>query len=82
MLCYGAYKTGGSFPREECLQLLQDAELLQLVWAAAVAQPLNPRIFGSLREDRKNLLELGTSSDLLPTPRWWQRLEREFFEPD
>lgn len=82
MLCYGAYKMGSSFPREECRLLLQDAELLQLVWTAAVAQPLNPRIFGSLREDKRNLPELGISLDLLPTPLWWQRLEQEFFEPE
>jgi len=82
MLHHGAYEAGGSFPSAECRQLLQDTDLLRLIWSAAIAQPLNPRIAGSLRRDRNNLLTLGTPPDLLPTPQWWQLLEEEFFDPE
>ncbi len=81
MLYYGGYKEGGSFPRSECQALLKDHELLKLIWEAAVAQPLNPRMAGSLYRDRHDLIKQGIPEDLLPTPRWWERIEKAGFFP-
>jgi len=74
MLCHGAYGERGSFPREQCRNLLKDEELLKMIWDAAVARPLNPRIAGSLYRYRQSLIEDGIEEHLMATPSWWNRL--------
>jgi len=81
MLCHGGYGSGGSFPREECRALLNDPDLLELVWSASISRPLNPGAAGGLYRDRENLIKQGISEKILTTPKWWQRLEKiEFFK--
>ena len=79
MLTYGAFKEGRSFVQMHCRELLKDAELVRLVWTAAVASPLNPRIAGSMREDRKRIIAAGVPEAELPVPRWLHRLEETYF---
>jgi hypothetical protein len=81
MLCYGALEGKGSFHTDKCKELLKDTDLLKIVWTAAVAQPLNPRMAGSLYRYHQKLLQAGVSSDLLPKPRWWERLAELGFFP-
>jgi len=75
MLCHGGYGSGGSFPREECQALLNDHELLELVWSASISKPLNPRAAGGLYRDRENLIKQGIPEKILITPKWWHRLD-------
>ena len=81
MLCHGAYGSGGSFPRKECRVLLNEPDLLELVWSASISKPLNPRAAGGLYRDRKNLIKQGISEKILKTPKWWEHLDKiEFFK--
>jgi len=81
MLCHGAYGSGGSFPREECRALLNEPDLLELVWSASISKPLNPRAAGGLYRDRENLIKQGIPEKILKTPKWWDRLDKiEFFK--
>ena len=74
MLCHSGYGSGGSFPREECKALLNDPELLELVWSASISRPLNPRAAGGLYRDRENLIKQGIPEKILKAPKWWQHL--------
>jgi len=76
MLYYGAYGSGGSFPREECLALLNEPDLLELVWSASISKPLNPRAAGGLYRDRENLINQSIPENILKTPKWWDRLDK------
>ncbi|HEX8322138.1 hypothetical protein [Longimicrobium sp.] len=77
-LAYGATE-GGSFSRSGCLRLLENTELLRLIWRASTARPLNPRVAGSLRQHREQIAaHLGTDEPM-PLPAWWQRLEESGF---
>ena len=81
MLCHGGYGSGGSFPREGCQALLNDHELLELVWSASISKPLNPRAAGRLYRDRENLIKQGIPEKILITPKWWHRLDEiRFFK--
>ncbi len=76
MLCHGGYSHSGSFPREECQALLNDHDLLELVWSASVAQSLNPRAAGGLYRNRENLIKQGIPEEILKTPKWWHHLDK------
>jgi hypothetical protein len=76
MLCYGGYGSGGSFPREECQELLNNSDLLDLVWSASISRPLSPRGAGSLYRNRENLIKQGISEEILKTPKWWDRFDK------
>jgi len=76
MLCHGAYGSGGSFPCEECRELLKDSDLLALIWSASISRPLNPRAAGGLNRDRENLIKHGIRKKTLKTPKWWHQLEK------
>ena len=78
MLCHGAYGSSGSgsFPSEECQALLNDRELLELVWSASISKPLNPRAAGGLYRDRESLIKQGILEELLKTPKWWHYLDK------
>ena len=81
MLLYGLAGGASSFPAEGCRVLLGDSQLLDSVWQAATARPLNPRVVGSLREQLSapstEALELA-----FPTvPGWWRAIEASVF-PD
>jgi len=81
-LAYGAIE-GGSFSVQDSRELLQNGELLQLIWEAAVKRPLNPRTAGSLRRHRATLGESLVSLDRMPVPEWWRQLEESgFFQRD
>lgn len=80
MLCYGAFE-GGSFVVRECRELLQDTELVSLLWKAAVARPLNPRVAGTFRGYRDLLVKGGLDEASVPRPGWWRQLEGSFFKP-
>lgn len=75
MLCHGGYGSGGSFPREDCQALLNQADLLELVWSASISRPLNPRTAGGLFRDRENLIKQGIPEKILKTPKWWLHLD-------
>jgi hypothetical protein len=75
MMCHGASDRATSFSQSDCRELLKDMDLVKMVWDAAIAQPLNPRMVGSLRQDRQNLIKLGVSEDILQTPDRWKKLE-------
>jgi hypothetical protein len=79
MLTYGAFKEGGSFVQKDCRELLHDVELVTIVWSAAVGRPTNPRIAGSLRDDRQSIIATGVPESALPLPDWLRRLEKAFF---
>lgn len=84
MLFYGATE-GGSFPRDEAHQMIRDRELMKVIWSAALATPLNPRMAGGLRERRLRLLHDGVieqafADEVLAIPEWWQVLEGTFFK--
>ena len=79
MLFHGATPGPGSFQSDHCRTLVEDEEFVQLVWEAALAQPLNPRIVGSLREQ---LLKVEGANIDLPTlerPVWWTVIEDALF---
>lgn len=83
MLFYGAIE-GGSFSRDDARRIIQDADLMKMVWAAALATPLNPRMAGGLREKRRRLVQSGAidqayADKVLAIPEWWQVLEGTFF---
>lgn len=83
MLLYGATE-GGSFPREDARQIIQDPDLMKVIWSAALATPLNPRMAGGLRERRLRLLGGGVinqeyADTVLVIPEWWQVLEGTVF---
>jgi len=73
-LAYGATE-GGSFSREECVAIIGKAPVIKAIWGAAVAQPLNPRVAGSLREQRSAIAPKFTAEENLPPPGWWRELE-------
>lgn len=83
MLFYGAIE-GGSFSRESRL-IIQDADLMKVIWSAALATPLNPRMAGGLRERRLRIINDGVINQahadaVLAIPEWWQVLEGTFFK--
>ncbi len=81
-LAYGA-TTGGSYSRDECQKIVQLAPVINAIWNAAVARPLNPRVAGSLREQRAAIAPGITPEANLPLPTWWKKLEEMgFFKPD
>ena len=81
MLNHGGYGSGGTFSQKDCQALLQDHELLELIWSACVIKPLNPRAAGGLHRYRVNLLSQGIPEEVLKTPKWWDRLsEIGFFQ--
>jgi hypothetical protein len=75
MLNYGASGRGGTFSQKDCQALLNDYELLKIIWSACVIKPLNPRVAGSLNRERENLLRQGIPEEVLETPKWWERLK-------
>jgi len=75
MLAYGAFEGGGSFPTQNCMQLLGDAELVSALWDAAVVKPLNPRKIGTLLLDRKKIVAMGVSDSAMQLPLWLQTLD-------
>lgn len=77
MLTYAAFEHGGSFSPRDARRILSNAEFVQLVWSAAVVTPLNPRIMGSLRDDRMNVIGSGVSELSMPLPPWWTEVEEE-----
>jgi hypothetical protein len=79
MACHGAFDQAASFLQSDCRELLNDSKLVKMVWDAAVARPLNPRMAGSLRQDRQKLIKEGISEDTLDIPEWWKRLEEVGF---
>jgi hypothetical protein len=83
MLFYGATE-GGSFSRDDARRMIQDHDLMKVVWSAALATPLNPRMAGGLREKRLRLINDGVidqayADAVLTVPEWWQVLEGTFF---
>lgn len=73
-LAYGA-TDGGSFSSSDCQRLLANEELVRIMWNAAVAQPLNPRVAGSLRERRMRLAPTIVTPDAMQLPEWWLTFE-------
>lgn len=83
MLLYGAIE-GGSFIREAARCIVRDADLMKVIWSAALATPLNPRMAGGLREKRLRLVSDGVidqayADAMLTIPDWWEVLEGTFF---
>jgi hypothetical protein len=83
MLFYGAIE-GGSFSRDEARRMIQDRDLMKVVWSAGLATPLNPRTAGGLREQRLRVINDGVidqayADSVLTIPEWWQVLEGTFF---
>jgi|GEM_PF-1508012 len=84
MLLYGAIGEG-SFSRDEARRIIQDRVLMNVIWSAALATPLNPRMAGGLREKRRRLISDGVidqayADAVLAVPEWWQVLEGTFFK--
>lgn len=69
----------GNFGTIECREILSDRELLSAIWSAAVARPLNPRLAGSLREERARAARVIATAADLPEPEWWRALEKARF---
>jgi hypothetical protein len=62
-----------------CRRLLDDHRFVEQLWRAATAKRLNFRTVGSLRHQRRVLIEtVGVPEKRLPLPKWWGPLEREF----
>jgi len=83
MLLYGAIE-GGSFNREAARCIVRDVDLMKVIWSAALATPLNPRMAGGLREKRLRLVSDGVidqayADAMLTIPDWWEVLEGTFF---
>ena len=68
ILMYGA--SGGSehLSKLQCEELVRDEGYFERIWAAAVAQPLNPRMVGSMRTALKKLTGLGVTEYPLQRP--------------
>jgi hypothetical protein len=58
--------------------LLNDQEILDAAWTGALADPLNPRMFGSFIEVRR-ILEKATGRSL-KVPSWWERMQKDRLE--
>lgn len=83
MLLYAATE-GGNFPRDDARHIIQDSDLIKVIWSAALATPLNPRMAGGLRDRRLRLISENVVDQLyadanLAIPEWWQVLEGTFF---
>ncbi len=80
ILVYGATSVEGSISHNDCQTLLKEKEFTRIIWDAAVAQPLNLRTVGSLRERIEPLKEiLGSGVELFPSPAWLQAMEETYF---
>jgi len=53
--------------------LASDKEIIPLIWQGVVSNRLQPRMIGSLKETRAQLIELLGSEELLPVPEWWDK---------
>jgi len=51
--------------------LAQDTNVIGLAWKAVVANPLQLRMIGSLKDTRAKLAETAESDEHLPLPSWW-----------
>lgn len=76
---------GGSLGRDELRKLFRDVDVIEAVWRAALATPLNARTAGGLRLRRRRLVDDGVltetdANSLLPLPEWWAVLEDTFLE--
>jgi len=58
--------------------LLNDQEILDAAWTGALANPLNPRMFGSFIEVRRILEKAAGRS--LKVPSWWERMQKDRLE--
>ena len=68
--------------REDVVALLKGRKLLDVVWPAVTARPLNGRTVGDLEKARKKILQIAFDGDerVLPTPEWWKEIIRRFQE--
>ncbi len=82
MLLYGAQGGAHSFNTDQCRTLLMDTRLIEPVWAAAVAAPLNPRVVGSVRKQIAEAHEAGIQLPDLEKPHWWKKIEETVFDED
>jgi hypothetical protein len=57
--------------------LASDKEIIPLIWQGVVSNRLQPRIIGSLRETRARLIALLGREELLPVPKWWDKVTTE-----
>ena len=80
MLLHGATE-GSSFDRSQCRALLHDRDLLQSVWRAALASPLNPRVVGSLKRQLLAAEHAEITGIQLDRPSWWTAMEEEVPKP-
>ena len=55
----------------ELHSLANNKEIIPLIWQGVVSNRLQPRMIGSLKETRAQLVELLGSEELLPIPEWW-----------
>ena len=71
MLGYGAFGEATTFDRRACRAMLADHELIEAVWNAAIAIPLQPRQVGAMAETREKLIEAGVPENHLQVPEWF-----------
>lgn len=76
MLFYSATDHAVWGNQSDVLELLRKRGLLEIVWPAVVAQPLNGRNVGDMEGSRKKILAklFGGDENVLPTPEWWRAI--------
>jgi hypothetical protein len=76
LMLFDEVKQKTVFAETDQLQaLLNDQEILDAAWAGALANPLNPRMFGSFIEVRRILEKAAGRS--LKVPSWWERMQKD-----
>jgi hypothetical protein len=69
---YATFTGGGDLNPDAKARLTTAATIVPIVWRGATASPIQPRLLGSLKEGREELLALFQPFDLeLATPSWW-----------
>lgn len=73
MLGHGLERGLGPLSPSELCPLASDKGIITLIWRGVVSNRLQPRMIGSLKETRGQLVALIGDEDLLPVPEWWSR---------
>lgn len=82
-LLYVCANDGSVIEQEGCKKLLSDEEFAGTVWSAALSQPLNLRVIGSLLADvGKAKKVLGNSLIHFDEPTWYAEMVTDHFPDD
>jgi len=74
MFFYGATDGNGWVNPEEVQNLIKKKAFFEIIWNAAICQPLNRRLVGSLEDYIKKLSPIVQDAEYFKRPEWWKAL--------